>query len=64
MSMTQRQAEALAAAHMAAFDVLVADRLPVDTAATHILASLKAGRDPLAEAKHFVTLRKAFRGES
>jgi hypothetical protein len=49
---------------MAAFDVLVADRVPVDTAATHILASLKAGRDPLAEAKHFVTLRKAFRGES
>lgn len=64
MTMTQQQAEALAAEHMAAFDVLLADRVPVDTAAAHIPASLQSGRDPLAEAKHFVTLRKAFRGES
>jgi hypothetical protein len=62
--MTQQQAEALVVEHMAALDVLLADGVPVDTAAAHVLASLKAGRDPLAEAKHFVTLRKAFRGES
>lgn len=63
MTMSRKQAEDLARQHQAAFNVLHADDVPADTAAAHILASLNAGRDPLAEAEHFVRLRKAFRGE-
>lgn len=62
--MTQQQAEDLARKHMPAFDVLLADRVPAEKAADIVAACVRDGKDPLAFAKHFVTLRKATRGES
>lgn len=61
--MTPAEALALAHQHIDTFNLLLADRVPADTAALHIAASVKAGRDPRAAAEHFIKLRKAFRGE-
>lgn len=44
-----------------AMDILTADGVPIDRAASYALAAETAGKDPVAWAAHFVQLRKAAR---
>lgn len=45
----------------AAYDVMVADRVPPYSAAKLAIAAARDGRDPEAFARHFVELRQAMR---
>jgi len=44
-----------------AYDIMVADRVPPQTAADMAVAAAKNGRDPVAWAKHFVEVRQQIR---
>lgn len=44
-----------------AVDIMMADRVPEETAAKMAMACAKDGRDPVAWAEHFVKLRKYYR---
>lgn len=44
-----------------AYDIMVADRVPPQTAADMAVAAAKSGRDPVAWAEHFVKVRKSLR---
>lgn len=63
MTISNEEAMKLAEKHVGALDVLLEDRVPLDKAVAHIVASLNLGYDPMEQAEHFVKLRKAFRGE-
>lgn len=45
----------------AAYDIMVADRVPRGTAAAMAVAAERQGRDPVAFAEHFVRVRKSLR---
>lgn len=44
-----------------AYDVLAADGVPSQTAADMVVAAERGGRDPVAWAEHFVSVRRQFR---
>jgi len=44
-----------------AYDIMVADRVPSETAAEMAVAAERDGRDPVAFAEHFVKVRREFR---
>jgi hypothetical protein len=44
-----------------AYDIMVADRVPIRTAADMAVAAERDGKDPVAFAEHFVRLRKTLR---
>lgn len=44
-----------------AMDIMLADSVPMDTAAKLAVAAGKTGRDPVAFAQHFVQVRREFR---
>jgi hypothetical protein len=45
-----------------AYDLMTAGRVPPQTAADMAMAAHRAGKDPVAFARHFVSLRKSARG--
>lgn len=49
---------------MAAIDIMTDDGVPLEKAAALALGATKNGQNAEAAARHFVKLRKAFRGES
>ena len=49
-------------AQIAAIDIMIDDRVPLERAAQLAIAAKQQGRDPEAFARHFVELRKAYRG--
>lgn len=46
-----------------AYDLMVADKVPAQTAADMATAAERDGRDPVADARHFIKLRHAARNE-
>lgn len=50
-------------AQLAAIDIMTDDGVPLERAATLALACDRTGDEPEAWARHFVKLRKAFRGD-
>ena len=44
-----------------AMDIMIADRVPEDTAAKMAVTAEKTGKDPVAFARHFVKVRRQFR---
>jgi len=44
-----------------AYDLMVADRVPAQTAADMATAAARDGRDPVAWAEHFIKLRQSLR---
>lgn len=44
-----------------AYDIMVADSVPAQRAADLAVAAAKSGRDPVAWARHFVSVRQAVR---
>ena len=49
-------------AQIAAIDILTDDDVPTERAGELVIAAKRAGKDPEAFARHFVRLRKAYRG--
>lgn len=45
-----------------AYDLMTADRVPPQEAADMAMAAHRAGKDPVAFARHFTGLRKGMRG--
>jgi hypothetical protein len=46
---------------VSALDILLGDKMPLQRAADLVAASRRLGRDPEADARHLVKLRKAYR---
>ena len=44
-----------------AYDLMVADRVPAETAADMAVAAARDGKDPVEFARHFVKVRQQFR---
>jgi hypothetical protein len=44
-----------------AYDIMTADQVPAETAASMAVAAGRGGKDPVAFAEHFVNLRKMLR---
>lgn len=46
-----------------AYDLMAADGVPAEKAASMAAAAERSGRDPVAFAEHFVRVRKGFRSQ-
>ncbi len=63
MTISNEEAMRLAEKHVDALDVLLDDGVALEKAVAYVVAALNLNKDPMEQAKHFVKLRKAFRGE-